>query len=90
MADHKSAAKRARQNLKRRARNRSATTVVRNEVLGVTTALVSKTGDELKSALKSAVSAIDKARASGILHRNNAARKISRLTRHVQAALKKA
>lgn len=85
MANHKSAAKRARQNIIRRNRNRSALTVVKGQVQEVLTGIETKKGAELKEVLAKAVKEIEKARASGLLHPNNAARKVSRLTRKVQA-----
>lgn len=80
MANHKSAAKRAKQNIKRRERNRAKQSVVKAHIRTVLTAIEGKKADDIKTTLASAVSAIEKARASGLLHRNNASRKIGRLT----------
>jgi small subunit ribosomal protein S20 len=71
-----SAKKRLRQNVKKRLRNQIVKTRVKNttkEALG---------GGDLKLAL----SAIDKASAKGVIHRNAAARKKSRLVKRLAAA----
>jgi small subunit ribosomal protein S20 len=88
MANHKSAEKRARQNEKRRLRNRTRNTTVKNKIRTVLESIGTKSADEVKAALEEAVKVIDKARSAGVLHRNNASRKISRLTRRAQAASK--
>jgi small subunit ribosomal protein S20 len=65
-----------RQDAKKRLRNQAAKTRIKTEtrkVLG---------GGDIKTAL----SAIDRAAAKGIIHRNAAARKKSRLTRRVAAS----
>ncbi|NDJ52301.1 MAG: 30S ribosomal protein S20 [Chloroflexi bacterium] len=79
MANTKSAAKRARQNVKRRDRNRhhrnSAKTFVKKARLAI------ETGDvELaRVAVRDAASKLDHAASKGTLHKNNAARRKSRL-----------
>lgn len=88
MANHKSAAKRARQNDKRRLRNKAATSVVKTKVREVLAAIGTKPAEEVKATLEDAVRAISKAGSSGILHKKNAARKISRLTRRAAGTVK--
>ncbi len=85
MANHRSAAKRARQALVRRARNRSAQSTLRNAVKTIETAVAAKDKDAAKAALTAATSIIDRAAGKGVLHRNTAARKVSRLTNMVNA-----
>ncbi len=83
MANIKSQIKRNRQNEKRRLRNRT----VRSEVsTRAKAALAAVDGDEAASAeaLRTAVKRIDKAASKGVLHRNTAARRKSRLMREVQ------
>lgn len=85
MANHKSALKRARQNETRRLRNKSVKTRVKKVVKDVRLA-VGNASDETKSAkLISARSAIDKAVKKGVIHKKTAARKISRLTKLINA-----
>ena len=83
MATHKSAEKRMRQNEKRRLRNASVKTHVKTRIKGVLSALEEKDQEKSRTALLSAVKVIDAAASKGVLHKNNAARKISRLTKKV-------
>lgn len=85
MANHKSAIKRARQNEKRRLRNKSVKTRVKNIVKNVRLAVDEKSKEEALKELNNAKSAIDKAAKKGVLHKRTAARKISRLSKHVNA-----
>ena len=76
------AAKTLRAQQRKAARNRSTRSFTRSRVKAVTEAIAEGTkSDESDAALKSAVSALDKAVTKGVLHRNTAARKKSRLTR---------
>ena len=50
-------------------------------------AVADKNADGAKTALKETVSAVSKAAGKGIIHRNTASRKISRLTRLVNSML---
>ncbi len=88
MANHKSAIKRARQSEDRRLRNRSRKTRMKNVVRKLEEAIGSKSGEAAVESLKLAVSVIDKTAAKGVIHRNTASRKISRLTRKVNALSK--
>lgn len=83
MANHKSAIKRARQNKVRRLRNKSYKTRVKNVCKEVRAAVMEKSPDQAQEKLKKAVSVIQKTASKGVLHRNTAARKISRLYRLV-------
>ena len=85
MANHASAKKRARQTIKRTARNRHIRTTVRTSVKRVRTAVVAGDADAAKKALVEAVSRIDGAVAKGIFHRKTGSRYISRLTHQVNA-----
>lgn len=82
---HLSALKRARQNKKRRLRNMSRKTRVKGMVREVRAALVRKNPEEAAAALEKAVPAIAKVAGKGTLHWRTAARKISRLTKQVNA-----
>lgn len=81
MANHKSALKRAKQNTIRRLRNKAVKTRVKNAVKSVRLAAGEQSGDQLVSNLNQAKSVIDMAAKKGVIHRNTAARKISRLSR---------
>ena len=88
MANHKSALKRARQNDIRRLRNKAIRTRVKNVVKDVRQTLADQSGIDAAVELNTAKSTIDKAAKKGVIHRNTAARKISRLTKQVNAARK--
>ncbi|MBW1645050.1 MAG: 30S ribosomal protein S20 [Deltaproteobacteria bacterium] len=82
MANHKSALKRIRQNEKRRLRNRQITSRMKTAIKQYRQAAAA--GGEpaaLQEMLARVTRIIDKAATKGVLHRRNASRKISRLTR---------
>lgn len=83
LANHKSALKRARQSEERRQQNRSRKTRMKSVVKAVEAAIASSDRELAVTKLKEAVSVIDKTASKGVVHKNKAARKISRLTRHV-------
>ena len=90
MATHLSAIKRARQNEKRRLRNLNIRSTVRSSVKKVRIAVEKKDVEGARKALLNAISLIQKARSKGVFHKNTCARKISRLTREVNALRPKA
>lgn len=77
----KSAIKRARQSQKRRLRNQSVKSTLKTLSKRVETEVVSKNIESARTVLLKAVHAINKAASKGIVHKNTAARKVSRLTR---------
>ncbi|MGD8513663.1 MAG: 30S ribosomal protein S20 [Deltaproteobacteria bacterium] len=83
MATHKSAIKRARQNEIRNFANKSNRTRVKNVIKQVRAAVDEKSEEKARAALAAAVPVIQKAAKQGAIHRKNASRKISRLTRQV-------
>ena len=85
MANHKSAIKRAKQSEQRRIRNRSRRTRMKHAIRSLEEALASRNPEQAQSRLKEAVSVIDKTASKGVIHRNHASRKISRLTQKVNA-----
>ncbi|MCX7982504.1 MAG: 30S ribosomal protein S20 [Syntrophales bacterium] len=87
MAHSKSAIKRARQSEKRRLRNRIVKTTLKTAIKKVLSHLEEKNSEEAKAALQVAISKISKAAAKGVIHKRNAARKISRLTKKVNTLL---
>lgn len=87
MANHPSAIKRAKQNIKRRERNKRVKSAIKTQIKKVLMAMEEKKADKVKEQFRLAVSLIDKGASKGVLHRNNAARKISRLSRKVNKFL---
>jgi small subunit ribosomal protein S20 len=85
LATHLSAIKRARQNEKRRLRNLHVKTTAKSSVKKVRAAIEKKDLDEAQKALLQAIPLIQKARSKGVFHKNTSGRKISRLTREVNA-----
>ncbi len=83
MANHPSALKRHRQSEKRRIRNRAIKTRLRRLVRDVRAAVSTRDLAAARERLATAARALDKAVTKGVLHRNNAARRISRLARAV-------
>ncbi|NTV14721.1 MAG: 30S ribosomal protein S20 [Desulfobulbaceae bacterium] len=87
MANHKSALKRYRQSIDRRARNRVVKSQVKGAVKGVHQAIEQNSDPEaVRAALKAASAMLSRAGVKGTIHKRNASRKISRLTRRVNAA----
>ena len=83
MANHKSAEKRARQNEKRRVRNKAVRTRIKRVIKDVRLESSEASKDEALAKLNSAKSVIDKAVKKGVIHKKTAARKISRLSKLV-------
>ena len=81
MANIKSAKKRNRQNIIRRARNRILRTRLRGAVKELTVAI--DAGENSEESLKKAQSLLSRAASKGIIHRNTASRKSARLARRV-------
>ena len=84
MANHKSAVKRHKQSLKKAARNRAARTRIKNVVKAVRLAVEGNDKEAAATALVTANSVLDKY-AGKAVHWKNAARKMSRLARSVNA-----
>ncbi len=89
MATHPSAEKRDRQNKKHKIRNAAVKSKTKTEIKKVLAAVEELDKDSSEKALKSAITVIKKAASKGVYHKNNASRKVSRLTKKVNA-LKKA
>ena len=81
MAEKGSAAKRHRQSLKRRLRNRTAKSEVKTSIKIFTSAVSSKDKDEAGKAYNFVVKKMDTAAGKGIYHKNTVARKKSRLAK---------
>lgn len=85
MANHKSALKRARQNEERRMRNKSTKTRIKNIVKDVRLDVSENSKELALTKLDTAKSIIDKAAKKGVIHKKTASRKISRLSKTVNA-----
>ncbi len=85
MANIKSAIKRNKQNEKRRVRNRVYRGRARTLVTKARVAIEGN-GSEAMEATRLAISALDKAAEKGVIHKNNAARRKSRLMKRLAAA----
>ncbi len=85
MANIKSQIKRNKQNEKRRLRNRVIVGAARTSVKKARLALAGGSKEDALQATKLAISALDKAAEKGMIHKNNAARRKSRLMKHLAA-----
>jgi small subunit ribosomal protein S20 len=83
VAIHKSVIKRQKQADKQHLINNSAKSLLKTLSKKVEQAVEAKNTDSAKSAMVNVMKAYDKAASKGILHRNTASRKISRLSTKV-------
>jgi small subunit ribosomal protein S20 len=87
MANHASALKAHRQNLKHRSRNRSNRSALRTSLKQFNDKLESGKIEEARNSVSALYSEIDKSRHKKSLSKNAAARQKSRLTKRLNAAL---
>ena len=85
MAQHKSAKKRIRQTVRRTEVNRARMSRVRTFIRTVEDAIAGGDKDAAEAALRAAQPEIMRGVTKGVLHRNTAARRISRLAARVNA-----
>ena len=85
MAQHKQAKKRIRQIVRRTKVNRNRMSRIRTYIKSVETAIDSGDRDAAQTALRAAQPEIMRGVTRGIIHRNQAARKISRLAAGIKA-----
>ncbi len=85
MAYHKSAKKRARQMLVRRARNRHVRSRLRTAIKAAQIAITSGESDESATALSFAERTIRRAASKGVISKKRASRQVSRLVKHANA-----
>ena len=78
MANIKSQIKRNRQNEKRRLRNKAVRSELRTRAKSAVNA-ATEGGDNLEEATRLAIKKLDKAASKGVIHKNQAARRKSRL-----------
>lgn len=89
MANHKSAEKRARQNVTRNARNRSYVSSVKTAIKSFRSSVEGAKAagtkpEELQKLFSGVQSILQKAASKGLVHKNNASRRIQRLA-HLMA-----
>lgn len=85
MANHQDAIKRMKQGEVRRARNRAYRSRMRNQIKRVRQDVASGNVVAAQASFREAVSVIHRVCAKGVIHRNQAARRISRLNKAVKA-----
>jgi small subunit ribosomal protein S20 len=85
MANIKSAMKRIKQNEKRRVRNAAARSTVRTALKSARATIDGGQVDQARETLHRTIQLLDKAVTKGVVHKNAAARKKSRLTRQFNA-----
>ena len=90
MANHTSAAKRARQNVKRRLRNRALKSSYRTEIKKFVKLVQEKKVDDAKQMLPAIHKVIDKTCSKGALPKNAASRKKSKMTTLLNKAIAEA
>lgn len=83
MANIKSAKKRILVNRSKAERNKSVRSAVKTAIKKVETAVANKDAAAAKAALAPAIKTIEMAASKGVYHKNNAARKVSRITKAV-------
>jgi len=85
LANIKSQIKRNRQNEKLRVRNRVYRGTARTFVAKARVAIESENPETAKAAVVEAISMLDRAAQKGVIHKNNAARRKSRLMKRLSA-----
>lgn len=88
MANIKSAIKRNKQNEKKRVANRIYRGEARTFITKARKSITTGVAEEAQSAVVVAVSSLDKAVSKGVIHKNNAARRKSRLMKRLNALAK--
>jgi small subunit ribosomal protein S20 len=87
MPNNAAAEKRMRQEQRRRAFNRSTKSIVKTNITKARQAIAAPSvpSEAADEAVRNAVSELDKAAKKGVIHKNNAARRKSRLMKQLNA-----
>ncbi|RMH26691.1 MAG: 30S ribosomal protein S20 [Planctomycetota bacterium] len=85
MAHSNSAKKRIRQNIKRRALNRWRLRTMRMAIKNFANKIASGTNEEAIAAFREAAKVVDRTAQKGVIHRNQAARRKSRMNARLKA-----
>lgn len=83
MPNSNSAKKRLRQNVKRRAHNRTIKSAMRNQIRKVSEAMEASDKEQIDAEFRLAGKKIDQAASKNIIHKNTAARMKSRMARRI-------
>ena len=83
MANHRSAAKKARQDVRRRLRNRFWRSRMRTQIKKLRAALAEGDGERARALLPETLGLIDRTARAGVIHDNTASRYKSRLQQAV-------
>ncbi len=89
MATHKSSEKRARQTVKRTARNNGKKSALKTFEKNLLKAIAQKDPKLAAEALRTLASKFDKAAQKGVVHMKTASRKLSRLSKQVSSIVSK-
>lgn len=89
MSGHKSVVKAAKQSEKRRLRNIAVKSTIKTYTKKVNEAIEKKDSELATESLKKVIKVLDKAVTKGVIHKNNAARRKSRLTIKVNKLLER-
>ena len=84
MANHKSALKRARQNLGRNKTNKIISSQLKNKITEFNRLLLDKKTDLLQESLSSINSSLSKALKKGLIKKNHVSRKLSLLSNQIK------
>lgn len=87
MRKNKSAIKRAQQAEKRRVRNSHVKSTMKTTIKKAFAALDAKDAGNIETSTKAAIAYIDKAASKGVIHKNQAARRVSRLAKKAHKAV---
>lgn len=87
MRKNKSAIKRAQQGEKRRLRNSHVKSTMKTTIKKALAAVNDKDTANVEGATKAAIACIDRASSKGVIHRNQAARRVSRLAKKAHKVL---
>ena len=84
MANHKSALKRARQNISRNKTNKIISSQLKNKITEFNRLLLDKKTDLLQESLSSINSSLSKALKKGLIKKNHVSRKLSLLSNQIK------
>lgn len=87
MKKNKSAIKKAKQSEDKRIRNAHVKSTMKTQIKKTITAIEANNKDNTGELLKNAIASINKAASKNVIHKNNAARKVSRLAKKAHKVL---
>ncbi len=87
MKKNKSAIKKAKQSEEKRVRNAHVKSTMKTQIKKTITAIEANNKDNTSELLKNAIASINKAASKNVIHKNNAARKVSRLSKKAHKVL---